>query len=108
MRNRWTSVLVTMFAAFCLATSTLIATQTRQVKKMVQPTYPQAALQMRVAGTVKLEAVVDRDGNVSNVIVVSGNALLKPNAIECVKQWKYEPSNDLTLVPVDVVFRLPE
>jgi TonB family protein len=97
-----------MLAVLGVAASTLLATQSRQVKKMVQPTYPLAALKMRVEGKVRLQAVVDRDGNVENVIVVSGHALLKPSAVECVKQWKYEPSGDLSLVPVDVVFKLPE
>jgi TonB family protein len=107
MRIRKASILVTLLAGMCLLASTSFGDQYRQVKKMVQPTYPPVALQMRVEGTVKLEAVVDRDGNVEKVIVVSGHALLKPSAIECVKQWKYEPSSELSLVPVDVVFRLP-
>jgi TonB family protein len=106
MQIRKSSVLFAMLAGFCLLASTLYATQSRQIKKMVQPNYPATAREMRVEGTVRLQAVVDRDGNVENVIVVSGHTLLKPAAIECVKQWKYEPSGELSLVPVEVVFRL--
>lgn len=106
MRIRKLSVLFLMLAGFCLLASTGRATQSRQIKKMVQPGYPTAAREMRVEGTVKLQAVVDRDGNVENVIVVSGHSLLKPAAIDCVKQWKYEPSGDVSLVPVEIVFRL--
>lgn len=106
MRIRKSSILFTLLAGTCLLATTLVASQSRQIKKMVQPSYPATAREMRVEGTVKLTAVVDRDGNVENVIVVSGHALLKPAAIDCVKQWKYEPAGDLTLVPVEVVFRL--
>ena len=74
---------------------------------MVQPKYPEIALKMRVGGTVKVEAVVDRDGAVNNVIFVSGPALLKQTAVDCVKQWQYEPGSGTSLVPIDVNFNLP-
>jgi TonB family protein len=108
MRIRKALIMVMTLAGTCLLASTMFGNQNRQVKKMVQPVYPPTALQMRVEGTVKLEAVVDRDGNVEKVIVVSGHTLLKGSAVECVKQWKYEPAGDLSLVPIQVVFRLPE
>ncbi len=108
MRIRKLSVLflMLMLVGFWLPASTVHATESRQIKKIVQPTYPETARQMKVEGTVRLQVVVDRDGNVENVIVVSGHALLKPAAVECVKKWKYEPAGDLSLIPVDVVFRL--
>lgn len=108
MRNRWTAVLVTLLAGFCLLATTAQGSEARKAKKMVQPKYPELALKMRVEGTVKLEAVVDADGNVKNVIVVSGHQLLRATAVECVKQWKYEPASGTTLVGVDVNFRLPD
>jgi TonB family protein len=100
------SVLFMMLVGFCLPVSTLRATQSRQITKMVKPDYPSTAREMKVEGTVRLQAVVDRDGNVENVIVVSGHTLLKPAAVECVKKWKYEPSGDVSLVPIQIVFRL--
>jgi TonB family protein len=106
MRIRKLSVLFLMLAGFCLLASVGYATQSRQAKKVVKPSYPAAARELRVEGTVRLQAVVDRDGNVENVIVVSGHALLKPAAVECVKQWKYEPSGDVSLVPIEIVFHL--
>lgn len=106
MRIRKLFVLFLMLVGFGLPASTVFATQSRQIKKMVQPSYPETARQMKVEGTVKLQVVVDRDGNVENVIVVSGHTLLKPAAVTCVKQWKYEPSGDMSLVPVEINFRL--
>ncbi len=108
MRIRKLFVLFIMLAGFGLLVPTIHATESRQIKKMVQPNYPVTARAMKVQGTVRLQAVVDRDGNVENVIIVSGHALLRPAAVECVKQWKYEPSGDVSLVPVDVVFRLDD
>lgn len=106
MRIRKMLVLFLMLAGLGLAASTLSATQSRQTKKVVKPNYPAVAREMKVEGTVRLQAVVDRDGNVENVIVVSGHTLLKPAAVECVRQWKYEPAGDVSLVPIDVVFKL--
>jgi protein TonB len=58
----------------------------------VSPVYPRVALQARVAGTVVLQAVIDADGNVSNLRVLQSIPLLDGAAIEAVRQWKYEPT----------------
>jgi protein TonB len=56
----------------------------------VQPAYPEAAHKKGVKGDVILTANVDKDGNVSSVDVVSGNAQLATAAVSAVKQWRYE------------------
>jgi TonB family protein len=108
MRNRWSSMIVTGLAGICLMATTLQGAEARRTKKMVQPRYPELALKMRVEGTVKLEAVVDSDGSVKNVIVVSGPPLLKAAAADSVKEWQYEPAKDSSLMPIEVNFRLPQ
>lgn len=107
MRNRKSLVLVALVAGICLQVATLKGAELRKHKKMVQPEYPEIARKMHVEGTVKLEAVVDSDGKVKNVIVVSGPPLLKPSAVDAVKQWEYEPGKDTALVPIEINFRLP-
>lgn len=107
MRNRKSLVLVALMAGICLQVATLKGAEARRAKKMVQPRYPEIALKMHVEGTVKLEAVVGSDGKVNNVIVVSGNPLLKPTAVDCVKEWEYEPGKDTSLIPVEINFKLP-
>jgi TonB family protein len=62
-----------------------------QLIKKVQPVYPQQALQMRIQGTVALQATVGKDGSVRSVKVVSGPATLSRAASDAVKQWKYRP-----------------
>jgi len=56
----------------------------------VQPTYPETARKKGVKGSVILNASIDKDGNVSGLEVVSGNAQLANAAVAAVKQWRYE------------------
>jgi TonB family protein len=57
----------------------------------VAPEYPADAREQRIQGQVRLEVTIDKEGNVSNIQLVSGHPSLAPAAIEAVKQWKYRP-----------------
>ncbi len=57
----------------------------------VEPAYPTVAVAARIQGAVVLSAVIDRDGNVVHLQVVSGHPMLAPAAIAAVKQWRYKP-----------------
>jgi TonB family protein len=59
--------------------------------KKVAPVYPPLARQARIQGTVILNVVIDKSGNVYDVQLVSGHPMLAPAAVEAVKQWKYRP-----------------
>lgn len=59
--------------------------------KRIQPRYPQNALSMRMQGMVQLQATIDKEGNISNLKVTSGDAILARAAMEAVKQWRYKP-----------------
>jgi TonB family protein len=59
--------------------------------KMVQPVYPKIARQARVEGTVIIEAKTDEQGNVVDTRILRSIPVLDQAAIDCVKQWKYEP-----------------
>jgi protein TonB len=61
------------------------------VLKRVQPRYPTQALQMRIQGPVQLQATISKTGDIGNLKVVSGDAVLARAAQEAVKQWKYKP-----------------
>ncbi len=65
----------------------------------VQPEYPSDAKHVR--GAVVLKAIIDKQGNVSNLQVISGRPMPIPAAIEAVKQWKYKPYL-LNRAPVEV------
>src|SRR5579864_5707522 len=61
------------------------------VLKRVQPRYPSQALQMRIQGPVQLQATITKDGDIANLKIVSGDAVLAKAAQDAVKQWKYKP-----------------
>jgi periplasmic protein TonB len=68
----------------------------------VKPTYPPLARTVRVQGRVVLEAIIDREGRVENLKVLSGHPLLIPAAFEAVQQWRYRPTL-LNGQPVEVL-----
>jgi protein TonB len=45
----------------------------------------------RVQGDVILSAVIDVNGQIQNLQLVSGHPMLVPAAIAAVKQWRYKP-----------------
>jgi TonB family protein len=59
--------------------------------KEIAPAYPAMAKQMRVEGAVELLATVSKNGDISAVKVLSGDAQLSHAAVDAVKQWKYKP-----------------
>ena len=59
--------------------------------KSVQPVYPAQALAMHLQGAVQLLATISKDGNVTNLKQVGGDAVLGHAAMDAVKQWKYKP-----------------
>jgi len=68
----------------------------RAATHKVPPTYPPLAKQLKLTGTIKVIATVDADGKVTEAKSESGNKLLSPAAIECVKQWKFAPGSAST------------
>jgi periplasmic protein TonB len=63
-----------------------------QLLKSVPPVYPALAKSQHISGKVQLDAFINEDGNVADVKVISGSALLHKAAQDAVKQWKYKPA----------------
>jgi periplasmic protein TonB len=59
--------------------------------KRVQPKYPPAALAVRAQGAVQIEATINKEGNVTNLKVLSGDPVLARAALDAVRQWRYKP-----------------
>lgn len=57
----------------------------------VEPKYPEAARAQNVRGVVNLLVTIDPRGSVTHAEVLSGPEVLRPAAMEAVKQWKYQP-----------------
>ncbi|PYV34072.1 MAG: hypothetical protein DMG22_07500 [Acidobacteria bacterium] len=84
-----------------------------QIITKVTPDYPPLAKMARIQGTVKLEAVISKDGTIQELKVISGHPLLVKAAVSAVQQWRYRPtllSGEPVEVQteVDVIFTLSE
>ena len=66
--------------------------QAAHLVNRVQPTYPPLARQTRISGTVKLHAIIGKNGAVEQLQVVSGHPLLVQSALDAVRQWRYQPT----------------
>ena len=76
--------------------------QSAKLVNQPRPAYPPLARQARIQGTVRLEAVISKDGAIQNLEVVSGHPLLIQSALAAVQQWRYQPTL-LNGSPVEVI-----
>jgi TonB family protein len=74
----------------------------RYLRHMVPPVYPG---DLHIDGDVWLRAVIDRDGKVINLKVISGHPMLFSAAMEAAKQWEYAPYL-LKGTPVEVTTKI--
>ena len=77
----------------------------------VPPEYPSLARAQHVFGGVTIDALIDANGRVTKMKVLSGPTLLEQAAMDALRQWKYEPAMlDGKAVPmhltVTIQFRL--
>jgi periplasmic protein TonB len=63
-----------------------------KVLNRVNPVYPPLARQTRISGTVRLHAIIAKDGTVQQLEVMSGHPLLVQAALDAVRQWRYQPT----------------
>lgn len=64
--------------------------ETRRVKE-VKPVYPDVARQAGIEGIVSMRVLINKDGAVEKVDVLSGEQALLQAAITAVRQWRYQP-----------------
>ena len=79
----------------------------------VEPVYPALAKQTHLQGSVIIDAIIDEQGNVTEMKVVSGPPLLIHAAVDAVRQWNYQPTylNEQPVsvqLNVTVTFRLSD
>jgi protein TonB len=61
------------------------------VSHPVEPNYPLLARQMKVQGSVVLQALIGKEGNIQDLRVLSGPTILSAAAREAVRQWRFRP-----------------
>ena len=81
------------------------------VTSKIAPEYPPIARQLKLEGSVEVEAIVAEDGSVQQVNVVSGNPVLTKAAAAAVKKWKFTPVKAegkavKALAPLSLSFKL--
>ena len=59
--------------------------------KQTWPVYPQMARSMRAQGVVRVDIVVDEEGQVAEVQNLSGNNLLQPVVKDVIRKWRFRP-----------------
>jgi TonB family protein len=68
----------------------------------VDPVYPPLALQARISGQVRFTVIINKEGTVENIQLVSGHPLLVAAATTALKQYVYKPTL-LNGIPVEVI-----
>jgi protein TonB len=66
--------------------------QQRKLIHSVPPVYPDLARQAGIEGTVRLKAIIGKDGAPQDLKVLSGESVLADAAFEAVRQWRYQPT----------------
>jgi protein TonB len=75
--------------------------------KKVEPRYPQMARAARIEGTVTVDAVILKDGTVSEVKVLSStHEFFNQACIDAVRQWRFTPGSQDVILTVTVNFTL--
>ena len=64
--------------------------QAARIITRVAPEYPEMARMGRISGTVRLHAIVGKDGKIKQLEVISGHPLLAQAAVDAVRQWRYQ------------------
>lgn len=62
-------------------------------KSLPNPEYPPAARAVSASGKVRVQIIIDKDGNVSSATVISGHPLLRQAAVKAAKLAKFDPAD---------------
>ena len=69
----------------------LAAGSVPELRQTIDSTYPLLGQHMKVQGSVVLQAIIGADGNIENLHVLSGPAILATAAQQAVRQWRFKP-----------------
>jgi protein TonB len=73
----------------------------------ISPVYPTLARNQHVSGDVRVDALIDANGRVTTMKVISGPTLLHQAAMDALRLWKYQPATlDGKQVPMHLTVTL--
>ena len=68
------------------------AVQAAKLIRRVQPEYPSVARAEHLEGTVRLRALIAKDGSLARLYVIKGYCSLADSSLKAVSQWRYSPT----------------
>ena len=68
----------------------------RKIVSKIIPVYPTLARDMRIAGSVRIEAVVAPNGTVKSAAILGGHPLLAQAGVDAVRKCKFEAAGHET------------
>lgn len=85
-----------------------------RVIREVKPNYTRGAMDAKIAGTVRIEVVVEKDGTVGEAIIIGSldqKFGLDQEALKAIKQWTFAPGVRLgapvaVIIAVELTFTL--
>jgi len=85
--------------------------QAARLVRRVQPEYPEVARREHLQGTVRLHAIIAKDGSLARLVVLRGYCSLAKASMRAVSQWRYSPTLLLGQpvevdTTIDVIFSL--
>ena len=86
----------------------LVTGEVKEPEKLYapQPHYTEIARRARIQGLVIVQAIINKNGDVTNVKIIKGLTMgLSEAAVSAIKQWKFKPAT-LRGKPVDVYYNL--
>ena len=81
--------------------------QPKQISR-TEPNYPLLARSARVQGVVEIEGMINEEGRIEQIKVVTGHPMLNDAAVECVRKWKYKPgrlNGQIIEMPIKILVR---
>jgi len=79
--------------------------RTQSLLPRAEPVYPNAARTQGIEGKVVVAVVIDRQGDITEMKIESGDSVLAESVVESVRTWKYQPIK-LNGIPVEVLTRV--
>jgi TonB family protein len=84
--------------------STALAQENRKAISDPNPAYPDAAKRFRLTGVVKVQVLIEPNGQIKAVKVIGGHPLLVNAVQETLKNWKYAPASGETTAQLEFNF----
>ena len=76
----------------------------RKIVSKVVPNYPSLAQKMRIAGSVKVEAVVAPNGTVKSASILGGHPVLAQAGVDAVRRYRFEAAPNETRELIILIF----